>query len=78
MSGEQTVNGHTTSLSTLQVTVSVTVTASGELLKPMIVFKGQPGARIETRELPTYPIENFYAHQDQAWMDKRVMQQSWI
>ena len=66
MSGEQTVNGRTTSLSTLQVTVTVTVTASGELLKPMIVFKGKPGVRIETREFPSYRIENLYACQDQA------------
>ncbi len=77
MSGEQTVNGRTTSSSTLWVTVSVTVTVSGELLKPMIVFKGKPGARIETREFPTYPIEIFYACQDRAWMDERVMR-SWI
>jgi transposase-like protein len=71
--GERTVNGRTSSSSTLRVTVSVTVTASGMLLKPLIVFKGKPGARIETREFPTYPQDNFYACQDRAWMDERVM-----
>ena len=76
-SGERTVNGRTTSSSTLRVTVSVTATASGELLQPMIIFKGKPGARIETREFPTYPIENLYACQERAWMDERVMR-SWV
>lgn len=73
-SGERTVNGRTSSSSTLRVTVSVTVTATGMLLKPLIVFKGKPGARIETQEFPTFPQDNFYACQDRAWMDKRVMQ----
>jgi hypothetical protein len=48
-------------------------TASGEMLKPLIVFKGKPGARIETREFPTFPQDNFYASQQSAWMDERVM-----
>ena len=34
---------------------------------------GKPGARIETREFPTYPRENLYACQDWAWMDEHVM-----
>ena len=46
ISDERTVNGRTTSSSTLLVTVSVIATASGELLQPMIVFKGKPRARI--------------------------------
>ena len=49
------------------------MTASGEMLKPLVVFKGKPGARIETREFPTYPAENAYACQESAWMDERVM-----
>ena len=73
-SGERTVNGRTSSSSTLRVTVSVTVTASGILLKPLIVLNGKPVARIETREFPTFPQDNFYACQDRAWMDERVMQ----
>ena len=75
-SGERTVNGRTTS-STLRVTVSVMVTATGELLKAMIIFKGKTRARIETREFPTYPIEILYACQDRARMDECVMR-SWI
>lgn len=51
----------------------MTVTASGAMLKPLVVFKGKPGARIETREFPTYPADNAYACQETAWMDERVM-----
>ena len=75
--GERTVNGRTSSSSTLRVTVAVSVTASGNFLKPLVVFKGKPGARIETREFPTYPDSNFYACQERAWMDERVMRK-WI
>ena len=61
----------------MRVTVAVTVTASGELLKPMIIFKGKSGGRIQQREFPSYPGESFYACQDCAWMDERVMKE-WI
>ncbi len=71
------VNGCTSSVAMLQVTVAVTVTASGDFLCPLVVFNGKPGARIETREFPTFPPENLYAFQERAWMDKRVMQM-WV
>lgn len=51
----------------------MTVTASGEVLTPLLVFKGKPGGRIEKREFPTYPREILYACQDNAWMDEKVM-----
>jgi hypothetical protein len=59
------------------VTVAVTITASGKFLKPLIIFKGKPGARIESREFPTFDASNFYACQERAWMDERVMKM-WI
>ena len=75
--GERTVNGQTSMPQTLQATVAVTVTASGEMLKPLVVYKGKPGACIETREFPTFPDNTFYACQGSAWMDKRIMQM-WV
>lgn len=78
-SGERTVNGHTLSSSTLQVTVSLTMAVSGMLLKPLFVFfKGKPGARMETQEIPTVPQDNFYACQDCAWMGERRVMQLWV
>ena len=47
------------------------------MLKPLVVFKGKPGARIQTREFPTYPQDNNYACQHSAWMDETVMR-TWI
>ncbi|KAI2495737.1 pogo transposable element with KRAB domain [Fragilaria crotonensis] len=41
----------------------MTVTASGEVLTPLVVFKGKPGGRIAQREFATYPHE----------MDEKVM-----
>ena len=59
---------------TKRATFAMTVTASaGKVLKPLLVFKGQPGGRIEKREFPTYPHTMFYACQDSAWMDEKVM-----
>ena len=53
----------------MRVTVAVTVTANGEMLKPMIIFKGKPGGQTQQREFPSYFNESLYAGQDQAWMD---------
>ena len=53
----------------MRVTVAVTVTANGEMLKPMLIFKGKPGGQTQQREFPSYFNESLYACQDQAWMD---------
>ena len=76
--GERTsINGRTSTSQTSRATVAMTVTASGEMLKPLVVFKGKPGSCIETREFPTYPQDNIYACQHSAWMDERVMRM-WV
>ncbi len=75
--GERTINGRTSTSQTLRATVAVTVTASGKMLKPLVVFKEKPGARIKTREFPTYPQYNVYACHHSAWMDETVMR-TWI
>lgn len=71
-SGSRTVNVRTSNDSTMRVTVAVTVTANGEMLTPLFVFKGKPGGRIE-REFGTYPANGTYSVQEKAWMDERVM-----
>jgi hypothetical protein len=48
--GAKTVNARSCSSTNPRVTVCLAVTASGKKLPPFVVFKGQPGARIETNE----------------------------
>ncbi|RHY50566.1 hypothetical protein DYB30_010732 [Aphanomyces astaci] len=38
-------------------------------------MKGVPGARIETKEFPTFPRDYHYAIQENAWMDALVWRQ---
>ena len=72
--GTRTINIRASTNSTMRVTVAVTITASGEILQPMIVFKGspRPGGRIH-REFPNYPRGSHYVCQPRAWMDEKVM-----
>ena len=70
--GARTINVRTSSGSTIRVTLAVTVTASGTTLPPLMVFKGKPNGRIQ-RAFGTYPVGCFYAVQERAWMDERVM-----
>jgi hypothetical protein len=51
----------------------MTITASGRVLEPLLVFKGKPGGRIEKRDFPNYPRGIVYACQEKAWMDERVI-----
>jgi hypothetical protein len=74
--GARTVNVKTSTNATMRVTVSITVTASGVCLTPMMIFKGQPRGRI-VRTFPTYPAGACYEVQEKAWMDQVVML-SWV
>ena len=56
------------------VTVAVTVTASGKILPPFIVFKGAPNKRIAKQEFGTYPTGGKYACQQKAWMDETLIE----
>ena len=58
-----------------RATVAVTVTASGEILCPMIIFKGKAGARVEgeLKKGVDYPGGLLFAAQKNAWMDERCM-----
>jgi hypothetical protein len=71
--GARTVHVRTSTSDTKRATVAVTITASGNLLPAVTVFKGTPTGRIATTEFATYPADHFYACQKNAWMDERVM-----
>jgi hypothetical protein len=71
--GRKTVHRRKSTNDMKRATFAMTVTASGKVLTPLLVFKGKPGGRIEKREFPTYPSQILYACQDNAWMDEKVM-----
>ena len=77
LKGAKTVQARSSTSDTKRVTLAVTVTASGKMLTPFMIFKGQCHGRIATREFATYPAEGKYACQPKAWMDEAMMSE-WI
>jgi DDE superfamily endonuclease len=69
--GTKTVKVWTTDKN--RCTLAVTVTASGRMLRPLVVLKGTENGRIESKELGTYTKDMVYRAQGNAWMDERVM-----
>ena len=52
--GTKTIHVRKTSSDTKRATAALTVSAAGEWLKPMIIFKEQPRGRIAWNELKTF------------------------
>lgn len=71
--GQRTVHIRKSTNDTKRVTCAMTVSASGRVLTPLLVFKGAPNGRIERTEFATYPRGMVYTCQGNAWMDERVM-----
>ena len=71
--GIKTVYIRKSTSDTKRVTCALTVTASGRLLTPFLIFKGVPKGRIASRELPTFNKDCLYACQENAWMDEEMM-----
>ena len=58
---------------TKRATLAMTVTASGKILKPLIIFKGARNGRIVQREFPNCDNDMIYLCQANAWMDEDTM-----
>ena len=71
--GRQTIHVRKSQSNTKRATFAMTITASGRVLPPLVVFKGRPGGRIEQTEFSTYHQGMHYACQDNAWMDEWVI-----
>ena len=71
--GARTIHVLASTTDTKRVTVAATVTASGKMLPPFMIFKGTPNGRIASREFGTYPPTGKYACQKKAWMDEDLM-----
>ena len=75
--GRRTVHIRKSTNDTKRVTCAMTVSASGLVLTPFLVFKGAPNGRNEKTEFATSPPGMIYTSQSNAWMDERVMNM-WI
>ena len=68
--GARTVHVHKSTNDTKCTTAAITVTASGKILPPVLVFKGAQNGRFVKKEFPTFDNSMYYACQENAWMNK--------
>ena len=75
LQGERSVAVVSSDTSSARVTVAVPVSSASDMIKPMIVFKGQQSGRIALKELPTFENKEKAHHicQPRAWMDEENM-----
>ena len=71
--GSKTIHVRASTSDTKRVTLAATVTGSGKMLPPMLIFKGATNGRIAKREFGTYPDSGHYSCQKKAWMDEDMM-----
>ena len=71
--GARTVHVRKSTNDTKCATAAITVTASGKMLPPLLVFKGPKNGRIVKKEFPTFDNSMYYACPENAWMDEQVM-----
>ena len=68
--GAKTVHVQKSTKNTKCATAAITVTASGKMLLPLLVFKGAKNGRIIKKEFPSFDKSVYYACQENAWMDE--------
>ena len=73
LKGTKTIHVRSSTSETKRATLAATVSGSGKLLKPFLIFKGKTDGRIVSKELQTFPADCFYACQEKAWMDEKMM-----
>jgi hypothetical protein len=71
--GTKMIHVHKTGNGTKRATGAFTITATGNFLTLMIIFKGTPCGCITQKELPNFNPSSIYACQEAAWMDERCM-----
>ncbi|KAF4149171.1 DDE superfamily endonuclease [Phytophthora infestans] len=60
-----------------RASVLLTVSAAGKKLKPLVIFRGQPGGTIE-RDMTAYSNQVLVTVQQSGWMDTRVWNETFI
>jgi len=69
----RTINMRTGTGNSKRCTVALTVTASGEMLMPIVVYKGTRHGCIATREIRDHSQGMKYAMQPKAWFNEATM-----
>jgi hypothetical protein len=65
--GTKTIHARALTTDTKHVTLAATVTASGKMLSPFLIFKGKPNGRIAMHEFSSDPDSRKYSCQEKAW-----------
>jgi hypothetical protein len=73
LKGARTVNARSSTSSTVRVTVAVTITASGDTLPFLLVFKGTPGKKIQKKMQKEGDKRLLYYAQKKAWMSEDIL-----
>ena len=68
--GARTVHVCKSTNDTKQATAAITITASGKILPPLLIFKVAKNGRIVKKEFPTFDKSMYYTYQENAWMDE--------
>ena len=55
--GSKTIQARSSTSDTKRVMLAATVSASGKMLRPCLIFKGSPHGRIAQCEFVTFPVE---------------------
>jgi hypothetical protein len=69
----KTIHVHASTTNTKHMTLAATVTGSGKMLSPMLIFKGASNGRIAKQEFGTYPDSGQFLNKKYAWMDEDMM-----
>jgi hypothetical protein len=70
--GSKSVQQRSSTSETKCITIATTVTVSGKMLTPFLIFKGARNGRI-ARVFVMFPVKGKYACHQKAWMDKEMM-----
>jgi hypothetical protein len=71
--GACTINMRTGTDNSKHCTVALTVSASGKMLTPIVVYKGTRHGRIATHKIHDHPQGLKYVMQPKAWFDEATM-----
>jgi hypothetical protein len=75
--GTKSIHSRVLMTDTKHITLAATVSVSGKMLSPFLVFKGNPTGWIAMPKFTTYQSAGKYTCKVKAWMDK-VKMHEWI